>query len=462
MKISKICHDLKLYSTIVDQYNAKYGTLLELTPHQIAFLDGCMDLPAVMARCNRGGGKTWLAALAVMILVTFFYHLGGRGRMRATVVAGAEDQTGTLKDYLVDLVELPIFKSFVKKVYQTGIYLNSTANNSYIRCFPASIKQVRSKRSDLIVFEETTCIDEEIITSCLPQLVGSDFAHIICTFTPMGREKWAFRQEKANGKYKVYSWIYTDCPWITPDFAQMMHDSISERNWRRDFLAEWVDDPGIVFSADALDEAIIDATDLSHVKETYQIAVLGIDWAERHNSAIATIFIPHNLLHPLLVVNCIQGIWQMNETRNKVLFECNRLQAMDLKVVVVSESCPLTMEANRLLKQQLYESGNINFYTEPMQNRKATMVALTESILEHHHLLLLRPNLRLLIPQLYIYKKLISVESGNVSKNFAKGEDDCVDALLHAISGAWNSGALLEYAQIMESIPYIRRRQGSS
>jgi len=409
---------LQILKIIELQFSHTYNQKFKFTRKQKAAVYNIMNNRAVGIVCTRGGGKTMICALVSMIWSAFFAHKGSYNVMDIAIVASAEEQTTEFKKHIQRFAKLPIFIRFVKRIYKKKVvYKNGSTTNFY----PASERALRSPRNDIIFFDEAARIPTELITSTLPQLVGSPLARIYFLTTPAGLTSWAKQQWDSPYYFKI-SWTYKECPWMDEDFIELQRASMSKRDFAVEFECKWMPELGAVFPSEAVYK-MFSARQRDVKGKNY---ILGIDVGRIHNSAAVLLKWDKDGIQ---VVDAFQYVATFKEFINEC---CNMIQHIDGNITIAYEWAPISYAILKKLRNELIKR-NIHAIVRKVMfaNQKERIMNSLAVALEWNYFTV-ADNCRdkyTLRAHMLGYHYEIRPES--ISK-FVKEKDDYVDALAHA------------------------------
>jgi hypothetical protein len=137
------------------------------------------------------------------------------------------------------------------------------SNGSVVRSVPASTKQVRGLSADLLVLDEAAFVDDELWVAARFSTIARTDSRIVLASTPFGRMDRFFAVNYKLGLagekgYASFHWPSTVSPLVDAGLIEQWRVSDPERVFKREVLAEFVDDQGAYFSAAELDTAVRD------------------------------------------------------------------------------------------------------------------------------------------------------------------------------------------------------------
>jgi Terminase large subunit, T4likevirus-type, N-terminal/Terminase RNaseH-like domain len=243
-----------------------------LWPHQLEVL----RCPARVRAINSGrqAGKTRTLAVAGL-----YDAFSGPDRRILILSAGEEAS----KDVVAEIARL------ASSPYLSGSMIDESkaqitlSNGSTIRSVPASEKRVRGQAIDLLILDEACYIGDELWTAARFTIIARPGSKVIMASTPWGRADRFFAVSFRAGQrgedgYASFHWPSTISPLVDSSLLDLWRRTSTEREFRREVEAEWLDDSGAYFSSAELEGALGDY-DLVPPDEAEGItAVGGIDW----------------------------------------------------------------------------------------------------------------------------------------------------------------------------------------
>lgn len=153
-----------------------------------------------------------------------------------------------------------------------------------------SEKSLRGRGLTMLVIDEAAFLNEEIWTRALLPALADKQGQALLISTPNGRN-WFYRMAiqaasentKGNQRWEYWHWPSSKNPLMTPDELEQIALSISEMDYRQEFLGEFVTRGGMVYD-DFTEENIVEpGIPSSHDYEIF----LGIDFGYANPTAIA-------------------------------------------------------------------------------------------------------------------------------------------------------------------------------
>ena len=252
-----------------------------LWPHQLELARSAARIRSVCS--GRQAGKT--RTLAVIALHQAF----GATDQRVLVVSAGEQAA---KDLLAEVSVLASSPLLSGSVIDDERHQITLTNGSSIRSVPASSAQIRGKATDLLVIDEAAFVDDDIWTAAKYGIIARPGSRIVLASTPWGRQDrffaLAYRAgQRAEADHASFHWPSTASSMVDAELLAIWRSSSTDREYRREVLAEWVDAQGAYFSDDELEAAVADYELTPPAKAKKRKGVGGVDWGfARDSSAV--------------------------------------------------------------------------------------------------------------------------------------------------------------------------------
>jgi len=144
---------------------------------------------------------------------------------------------------------------------------------------------LRGEGLDLALIDEASYVKEEAWTASLRPALADKLGRAVFISTPLGRN-WFYRAylQGQQGEPDWRSWTFrtADNPHIAPDEIEAARHDLPERIFRQEFLAEFIEDAGLVFRKVA--EA---ATALGMAEG--QDTIMGVDFGKHEDFTVLTV-----------------------------------------------------------------------------------------------------------------------------------------------------------------------------
>lgn len=150
---------------------------------------------------------------------------------------------------------------------------------------------LRGEGVDLLVIDEAANISQYAWENALsPTLADSPYSRMVAISTPMGRN-W-FHKLYVRGQdgdwpdYQSWNRPSTDNPFIDHEYVENQRRVLPERAYRQEYLAEFVDDSGGVFTG--VRERNVDPDHDWHEYDGHQPYAIGVDFARHQDWTVIT------------------------------------------------------------------------------------------------------------------------------------------------------------------------------
>ena len=196
--------------------------------------------------CARQIGKSTTASL--IALHTALYTPGSL----TLVVSKAEDQANEL------------FKKIKAFYYQVGRPVEASQENvstlvlengSRILSKAATAGGIRGYSVHLLLVDEGAYVDDEVWKAVNPS-VSMTRGRIVAMSTPNGPQGWWYDVSPTGTLGAQWEHVVvpvTECPRHTPDSIADLRDSMSDREFRQEYLCEFIDAAGTSFTKEDID-----------------------------------------------------------------------------------------------------------------------------------------------------------------------------------------------------------------
>lgn len=149
---------------------------------------------------------------------------------------------------------------------------------------------LRGEGLDFVVMDECAFMREEAWTEALRPALSDRLGQAMFISTPKGRN-WYWRlwqrcQDPAQSEWRGWQLPTTDNPYILPSEVEAARQSLPERIFQQEYLAEFLDDAGGVFR-NVL--AAATATPQAAAVPGHQY-VVGVDWAQSNDFTVLAVF----------------------------------------------------------------------------------------------------------------------------------------------------------------------------
>lgn len=281
---------------------------------------------------------------------------------------------------------------------------------------------LRGEGLDFLVMDECAFIREDAWREALRPALSDRQGRAMFISTPKG-QNWFWRlwqrcQDPAQGEWHGWQLPTADNPFIAPEEIAAARQSLPERIFRQEYLAEFIDDAGGVFRR-VMEAATAEWQDEARRGTQY---VMGVDWAKHNDFTVLTVIDVRR--------RAVCHIDRFNQIDYAV--QTQRLKTLAGRFGVAQ----VIAESNSMgepLIEQLQRDG---LPVVPFQTTNSTKAAAIEALaLAFEQGALSIPNEPVLIGELQAYE-LDRTPSGMVRYGAPEGmHDDCVMSLALAWQG---------------------------
>ncbi|MCS7117248.1 MAG: terminase family protein [Thaumarchaeota archaeon] len=304
-------------------------------PYQMDLLTDCSPRICVCA-ARQVGKSTTVAVRALHASLT-------KTRSRVLVVAPTLRQSLLFLEKVVDLLRKSESASYLlAKTDRTSVRF---LNGSRIVALPSGRfgHTIRGFTADVVIVDEAAFVPEEVITEALMPQVATTSGSIVLIGTPWDKGHVFYRCFTSSG-WSVKRWPVSVCPLIPSSFVEEQRRLIGEEAFRREYLAEFVEDSNSFFSAELIRRCVADY-DPSPGRGSELVA--GYDWGGRSDP------------NALVVVECGDGLLKLVHAEtwmsDSYAYSVSRLTSLQREMgfkVVLEE-----IGAGVLIREQLEASG---------------------------------------------------------------------------------------------------------
>lgn len=125
-------------------------------------------------------------------------------------------------------------------------------NGSRIVALPADATTIRGYSSvKLLIVDEAAFVGDDTMAAVRPMLAVSS-GRMLAMSTPFGRRGWFYEASKSK-EWRVTTVVAAECPRITPEFLADERRALGDWRFRQEYLCEFVDIAGMMFSSDDID-----------------------------------------------------------------------------------------------------------------------------------------------------------------------------------------------------------------
>ena len=125
------------------------------------------------------------------------------------------------------------------------------SNASEIVPLPCSPERVRGFTAHMIIVDEASFVPEELITRVIMPMLSATDGYLILLGTPWSRDHVFYRAFSGQlPGWSVHHVPSTECPLIKPSFLEEQRAIMPEVDFRREYLAEFVEEEALYFPSE--------------------------------------------------------------------------------------------------------------------------------------------------------------------------------------------------------------------
>lgn len=230
--------------------------------------------PIQVLACGRRWGKTDACAVATLARIL------GDVPTRHILVAPTKDQSTLLFDRVVDLAERLYraegreFSATIRRSPFPRLEMGPhvvTARSGHV---PRSL---RGNEATHLVVDEAAYLPDSLIAEVLMPMLAATAGTMTLISTPHGKGLfWRLFRMGALGEQGVWSRQAptSESPHVSASFLESQRSLLSERAYRVEYMAEFMDGEGQVFRT-----AAVEACTVPVVPRTQSRTLIGVDWA---------------------------------------------------------------------------------------------------------------------------------------------------------------------------------------
>jgi phage FluMu gp28-like protein len=414
-----------------------------------------------VAACGRRWGKTESAAVDVAT-----YAIANNGSIQM-IVAPTYDQSRLISDAVERLLLSNAHTRKHVKVTRTP-YPDIRYRNSRITARTADDdgRNLRGHCADRVVVDEAAFVRDAVIAEVIGPMLADRDGQLVMISTPFGKNHFyrAFIQGQTNSQkstnvhndfaeYRMHSRVRSfrfpswENPHISREYIEFQRTTLTERQFKVEYEAEFVDDSASVFPWEDIQAAVesqLNAQNGQLCKDKC-LCVAGIDWA-RYSDYTAVVVLEietsgferrvdspvASANHRVLALDRFSRI----EWQSQVKRVANLLVEYGVTAVAADQTS-VGDPVVEMLKSELWECRQADIDVEGVVFTSQTKRQLVDNLaicLAHRRVKI--PYIDQLIQELQFYEYEFT-ESGNIRTHAGHGyHDDCVMALALALKTA--------------------------
>ncbi len=401
------------------------------------------DHPVKVAACGRRWGKTESAAVDI---ATWSLAYPGSIQM---IVAPTCDQSrlisGTVERLLLTTDDIRSRVRSVRSPYP-DIRVYDAEKLSVISRITARTadrdgRNLRGQSADRVIVDEAAFVRDEVIQEVIGPMLADRNGRLIMISTPFGKNHFyqAFVTGMEGGN-RVKSFRYPSWtnPHISREYIENQRAQISDRQFRVEYEAEFVDDTNSVFPWADIRAAVMEMPQTT-LGDPRFARLAGVDWA-RYSDYTAVVVLEAagfalTTNEPRYRVIALDRFNRM-DWRSQVRRVCDTLAAHGVSAVC-ADGTSVGDPVLEMLREALWTDRSLNIAVDGLVFTAQSKRQLVDNLavrLAHRELAI--PDDDRLTSELQFYEYELT-ESGNVRTGAKRGcHDDCVMALALALRAA--------------------------
>jgi hypothetical protein len=232
--------------------------------------------------CGRRWGKTDVAAVSLL------HDLTQLAKSRQLILAPTVTQAKLLFDRVLDLYEQWSEKTgkVVPVRLKTTPFPMLKLPGHWLQARSGVLGRfLRGEGATRIVVDEAAFVDEALISEVAFPMLATSHGSMSLISTPRGHNHfWRYFQLGKHGQRGFWSQQARteDAPHISPNFLAMQRELLTDRAYRTEYEAEFVDLAGMVFDLERVNEACVD-----RLPECAGGPIsIGVDWARYRDRTV--------------------------------------------------------------------------------------------------------------------------------------------------------------------------------
>lgn len=264
----------------MERFLQRIGEIWRPHPGQREFLTTSAKVKVLA--CGRRWGKT--DACAVRVLYSLFQDWP----TRHVLIAPTLDQAYLLFQRVRELLEALLDlegREVRAKVRTTPFPRLEFGRHRVIARSGHLGRSLRGNEATEIIIDEAAFVPEDLVTEVAMPMLATTNGILTLISTPRGMNHfWRFFQMGQEGEHGVWSRRAptSESPFIAPGFLDVQQELISERAYRTEYEAEFIESEGRIFRTEAIDAALVSQFDEPAAGPFF----IGVDWA-RHTDYTA-------------------------------------------------------------------------------------------------------------------------------------------------------------------------------
>ena len=300
-------------------------------------------------------------------------------------------------------------------------------NGSVIIPLPCSPDKIRGYTADLVIIDEAAFVPEEVITSIVMPMLAATDGTLIMLSTPWSKDHIFYRAFSGEVEgWSVHHVPSSKCPLIKPSFLEAQKRIMTEAEFKRECLAEFVEEEACYFPMDLILKCVNPELKAAFTLEYAEAKphgeyYAGLDLGKLRDFSVLAVV--ERSIDKLLLR--LLRVFKLNTPYSAVIAEVLRAYGKFGFIRLAMDRSGVGEGVYEQLVRELGESvvEGFKFTAE----RKAELLAKLKMLMEKGHLEL--PHDKLLISQLNSIQYELSSSGRLLFRHPPRGHDDAVMAL---------------------------------
>jgi len=137
---------------------------------------------------------------------------------------------------------------------QESVMKSEFDNGSRIIALPGTGDTVRSYTADLVILDEASRIEDQLLAAVRPMLATTG-GELICLTTPAGKRGFFYEAWTGDGDWERVKITADECPRITEEFLEAELKDLGPQRYSEEYFCSWLDNDAAVFPVGVIQNA---------------------------------------------------------------------------------------------------------------------------------------------------------------------------------------------------------------
>lgn len=279
----------------MDDFLAWLAPVWRPHPGQLRFLQA--EEPTKVLACGRRWGKTDVAAVQTL------FGLRQTNPTRHIIIAPTRDQARLVFDRVEHFLELLGVEA---RAYRTPYPALEVGDHRLTARSGSIPRNLRGHEATDLIIDEAAFLPESVITEVAMPMLATTGGRLTLISTPQGKNHfWRFFcLGQSRGDVWSHQAPTRENPHVLPAFLEAQRGLISDRAFRVEYEAEFIDGAGRVFSTEAITSSVV----AQPRAEPDAAVAIGIDWARYRDFTAIVVVAGSRDRAAVLAVEQFQGL----------------------------------------------------------------------------------------------------------------------------------------------------------